>query len=226
MARWCSTSLLKIVKDKPDNYFSAYTKYGWFLVPKHVFSDGWTQTKINLVLRKLPELKGVKSDTILFDDPRYEKLQEAVDQWAESVDRKDVPAAPLAKLPKKRKEEEDQMEYIRQSLGSHRTVVKNGETVYSSEKHERVTFTHAWNYFRSLYALSPETKKMTITEVAQKWKVMDTFEKDKYRLKYIELLKSGKDTYRGKIMDKSEKDEIVRRKKANKGTKSKRKIEL
>lgn len=221
VARWFSLLrrlwALKTLADvqlKPDNYQATITKYGWFLVPKTHVSDGWTLAELNKVLEKLPELKDQDDKAPLtFEDPRYEKVQEKIDEWADTVDLKKMPKVAV-QTAKQKREAANQMLYIKQSLGHTQSRPKSGGAD-TRAKHERVTFTHAWNYFRSIKGSEFREKgePNDLKKISKMWAQLSYNEKNVYREQYVELLKQGKEVFQGELVDRRVKEEFNQRKK-------------
>lgn len=205
---------LKDVQTNPDNYHATFTKYGWFLVPKTHFANQWTLKQLEEVLLKQQEISSLEGP-IGLGDPRYEQLQEKIDEWVSATKVSDVPKV-AAKTAKEKREAANRDLYVKQSMGH--TTQRNKDSSGQKPTIERVTFTHAWNYYRSVQGIERRERGESLDAklIAETWRSMGLHEKNQYRQRYAELLELGKDIFRGQIVDKEYKDLMNLKKKLSK----------
>lgn len=184
-------------------------------MPKKYMSRGWTETQIEQLLLEIPSIK--EGDLLKPEDSRYEEAQEKIEQWVENTKKSDIPS-PEIETAQTKKKAADQALYITQYLGNS-LQRKDGAMVENRPKEERVSFTHAWNYFRSIHGLEfrKEDGKIDQQAIVLKWKSMSKIEKNDYREAYIKVLKEGKEVFMGKIVTKEFKEEWLKKRKASVG---------
>lgn len=216
--------LLQDVKSDPNNIDAVCTSYGWFLVPKKYVSRGWTESQLDQLLLKIPGLK--LGETISSEDSIFEKAQEEIEKWVEQTKKSDIPN-PEIETALTRKKAAEQALYITQYLGNS-LQRKDGAMVESRPKEERVSFTHAWNYFRSICGneFRKEDGKIDQQAIVLKWKSMSKIEKNEYREAYMKVLQEGKEVFMGKIVTREFKDEWLKKRKASVGRGRPRKKDL
>ncbi|RLV83148.1 hypothetical protein JA9_003054 [Meyerozyma sp. JA9] len=208
---FCQTHFRSIWRTPQDNY-AINSKYGWFLVPKTHYAPRWTANAINQVIEE-----NISEDSEKAGD--LESLQKLVDEWAETVNIEEKP-----KVEKKTradaKRQKDQALYRSQIRED---VVRQADPTVKSKPTPRVkissagavSFTHAWNYYLATHHKqymqlgTKEARKI----VASNWNLLSVDDKEHYRQEYADLLKQGKDIYKGEIVSKEEKLERTRKKK-------------
>ncbi|KAK6466038.1 hypothetical protein DFJ63DRAFT_333419 [Scheffersomyces coipomensis] len=212
-------SPMKSLDEFTNDFTSVYTKYGWFAVPIKLYGYGWTVPKIEEVIEST------------FNQPESKDIAEltgVVNEWLYSLRGRDVPK--IKKLTKRElleikenetyrrqlsgdidveiEEDVETPEEIPESSSSAESSTESSTPTPTPKKKVKkmINFTHAWNYFFSLkYAESEMDYKLAKKEIAILWKSFNLDEKNKYRQEYADLLKSGKDVYKGQIIDLAEK---------------------
>lgn len=186
---------------QPQNYFGLYTRYGWYTVPKTHYAPVWTEKNVTKAV------ESAFSDIQKNPRPILE-VQKVVDQWSDSVDISQKPAVVKNTLKEKARKKEDTL-YKSQLRGLNRASSKQ-----TTSAADRITFTHAWNYYLSVNMLKYEggLRRAAKAEIASQWNVLPAEEKEECRKAYAELLEDGKDIFRGKIVTIEEKKQKTRRK--------------
>lgn len=207
LRRNISSKSSSLVKVKPNNFNAIATNYGWFVVPKTHYGFRWTIPRIHSAIQeKYKDPASVPKDIAT--------LQAVVDEWVEKVDLSQKPEA-LKMNRKEIRRLKDEAIYRSQLKDNDVTTepqdrLQDPISVKKTRRKsnmDRVTFIHAWNYFFSLqhnrYSHLPT--KESRKEISNEWNSLSVEEKEAYRESYSDLLKEGKDVYRGKIVTREEK---------------------
>lgn len=175
------------------------------MVPKTHFSPDWTEEKVTEAVESaFPNIKTSPSPLL--------KVQKVVDQWAATVDLSGKPIV-VKNTNKEKARKKDDILYRSQLRGLTRAATKK-----DAQPADRVTFTHAWNYYLSINMLKHGEggRRAAKAKIAEMWNVLPVEEKEECRKAYAALLEEGKDIYRGRIVTIEEKRRKSPKKKTSK----------
>ncbi|ABN66380.1 predicted protein [Scheffersomyces stipitis CBS 6054] len=230
------------IEEYPNEFCAVHTNYGWFTVPLHYYGYDWTSNHINkLVEDSFPDIAENPRDKFV--------IQQKVDEWIPSVDTSIIPKS--HKLTKREGQKIKKEELYRKQLkveiepkaskdsksasaNEKKTIASMPEESSKEVKEDIagiVSYTQTWNYYFSLkYAKSEEPYLIARKNISQSWASLSPATKEKYRLEYAQLLLSGRDIYKGKIITIEEKEKknqsFAKYKKTLKEKEMKRKQEL
>lgn len=215
--RWGSS-----VSRNPREVGCVPTKYGWFIVPKKAHIPRWTSSQLE---------KTIDEQCADWDDLSVDKLQLVVDVWSLQLLPKDIPKLERVTGSQRRQQEADALYklQLREDMYEATTTATDTADVPSKtksvakKKSTTVNYRHAWNYFFSLmfhkYKKEGTTKKELTDTVKNAWNELNAEDKERYRKDYENLIASGHDIYRSKIVTIEEKLALTRKgKKKKKGT--------
>lgn len=194
--------------DNPNLYVTIFTKYGWFAILPSVFSYKWTKEQIVEQLEaRYPQIKEDNTKS----KPSITELQLVVDEWSMTVDLKGVPKTKKATKAELEQARDDVLYRLQLRADTSRPRKPKGTVRKKTVSDGSLNYTHAWNYFYSTtYPQFSGTMpwKEAVGKVKEMWQDLRIEEKEEYREKYAQLLREGKDIFRGKVVTIEEKEKI------------------
>lgn len=179
----------------PNSFTSIHTDRGWFVIPKIVYTYRWTKEEVSKVLDQHSDLSQTE-------------LQKHIIEWVKQVDILQIPQIDKPTAKDKIKQEDDAI-YRSQLKDDYLEVPTSGGSKKTTREtpliRRSVNYTHAWNYFSSIFHRESGLDRK---EILRRWKEMNMEQKEEYRLQYSELLKSGRDIHKGQIISVEEKLKI------------------
>lgn len=219
--------------DNPMAYKPIHTSYGWFIVPKQYIAINWTKPELeSFFAEKFPEVNPEE------DQIPIPTLQKSVEEWCSKVSLKSKPKKHI--ISKSELENYQNEALYRQQLRDFddeandldlesetcdkiddtgaQTKTKSKTTRKPREpraRNDQLTFTHAWNYFygttNAKYSHLPAKERRP--KVLSEWQSMSVSDKEAIRLEYQDLINSGKDIYKGKVISREEKLHLFEKRK-------------
>ena len=223
------------LEKNPNQFVAIYTKYGWFAILPSVFSYKWTKEKIveeiearfpginESIDQNIPDKKHSKHIEGEFPDPADSfpdiksrkpsilELQKVVDEWTKSVVLKEVPKTKKTTKAELEKAKDDVLYRLQLRADTSSPRKPKGTVRKKTISEGGLNYTHAWNYFYSTtYPQFSKTMpwKEAVGKVKEMWQELRIEEKEEYREKYAQLLREGKDIFRGKVVTIEEKEKI------------------
>lgn len=210
--RWSSS-----LNRNPREIGCVPTKYGWFIVPKKAHIPRWTSSQLE---------KTIDEKCADWDDLSIDKLQLVVDMWSLQLQTKDIPKPERVTGSQRRQIEADALyqlqlrEDMYEATTASTTEVPSKTKSVARKKSTTINYRHAWNYFFSLmfhkYKKEGATKKELTDTVKNAWNELNAEDKERYRKDYENLIASGHDIYRSKIVTIEEKLALTRKGKKKK----------
>lgn len=201
--RWISSGVAST--RSPRDFSCVATKFGWFLVPKKVHVPRWTSVEVEKTIQD-------KCSDWTDDDRSVARMQQVVDEWSAGLKPLAIPKPDRVSPSQIRQLEEEalyKLQLREDVLDAAPVAPVARKRKHVSKRGSTINYRHAWNYFFSISfsKLKKEgsTKKELTELVRNAWNELSADEKEKYRKEYENLIASGYDVYRSKIVTIEEK---------------------